>query len=231
MHLAALTMTLLTAGLGGTPAQQNEDRQPVIVSSGTAVVRLAPDRAYIVLATETLAARPSEAQARNAQAATAVRQRLKELRVPDDAIRTLSYLLNEDFEFVNNRRVSRGFRAVNQIQVRVDEIARVGEIVDGAVEAGAATVSEIRFDVKDRDAAERQALRLAVTDAKARADAMAAGAGVTLGAILRIDEGGQVEPVPRPAPMAAVRVQSAETPVSAGEIEIRAAVTFTAAIK
>jgi uncharacterized protein YggE len=185
----------------------------------------------VVLATETLAPGPAEAQQKNAQAATAVRQRLKQLRIPDEAVRTVSYSLNEEFEYTNNRRVSRGYRAVNQIQVRVDDLSRVGEIVDAAVQAGAASVSEIRFDVKDRDAAEREALRLAVADARARADAMAAGAGVALGAIVRIDEQGRPMPMPRPAAMAAVRAAAAETPVSGGEIEIHASVTLTVAIK
>ena len=198
-------------------------------------MRVTPDRAYITLATEVLAPTPSDAQQKNAAAATAVRGRLKVLRLPDDAIKTVSYSLSEDFEFTNNKRVSRGFRAVNQIEIRVDDIARVGEVVDAAVQAGAATVSNIRFDVKERAAAERQALKDAVADARARAEAMAAGAGVTLGPD-RPHRGGIRRRLSDPAPppqMAAARMAmaQADTPVSAGEIEIQAHVTLTAAIK
>jgi len=207
----------------------------MIVSSGDATVRVTPDRAFVTLATEVLAPTPSEAQQKNAAAATSVRGRLKALRLPDDAIKTVSYSLSEEYEFTNNKRVSRGFRAVNQIEIRVDEIARIGEVVDASVQAGAATVSNIRFDVKERAAAERQALKDAVADARARAEAMAAGAGVTLGPIVRIDEeSGGGYPIPRPQAMAAPRMamaEAADMPVSAGEIEIRAHVTLTAAIK
>jgi uncharacterized protein YggE len=205
----------------------------MIVSTGDATVRVTPDRAFVTLATEVLAPTPSEAQQKNATAATAVRGRLKALRLPDDVIKTVSYSLSEEYEFTNNKRVSRGFRAVNQIEIRVDEIARVGEVVDAAVQAGAATVSNIRFDVKERAAAERQALKEAVGDARARAEAMALGAGVTLGPIIMIDENGG-RPTPPPMPIAAARMamaQAADTPVSAGEIEIHAHVTLTAAIK
>ena len=134
--------------------------------------------------------------------------------------RRVSYSLSEDFEFTNNKRVSRGFHAVNQIEIRVDDIARVGEVVDAAVQAGAATVSNIRFDVKERAASERQALKEAVADARARAEAMAAGAGVTLGPIVRIEEGsGGGYPIPRPPPQMAQRMMAAQadTPVSAGD--------------
>ena len=81
---------------------------------------------------------------------------------------------------------------------------------------------------------EREALRLAVVDARARADAAAAGAGRTVDRILRIDDTRQ-PPSPRPPmPMAmAARAadQQVSTPVEPGEIEIRAQVTLTVAIK
>ena len=230
---SALVLCAATAfAQGGDPPPPAP--HPVIVSTGDATVRVTPDRAYITLATEVLAPTPSAAQQKNAAAATAVRDRLKVLRLPDDAIKTVSYSLSEDYEFTNNKRVSRGFHAVNQIEIRVDDIARVGEVVDAAVQAGAATVSNIRFDVKERAASERQALKEAVADARARAEAMAAGAGVTLGPIVRIEEGsGGGYPIPRPPPQMAQRMMAAQadTPVSAGEIEIQAHVTLTAAIK
>ena len=230
----ALVLSAATAFAQGGAPPPPPAPQAVIVSTGDATVRVTPDRAFITLATDVLAPTPSEAQQKNAAAATAVRERLKAVRLPDDSVKTVSYSLSEEYEFTSNKRVSRGFRAVNQIEIRVDDIAKVGEVVDAAVQAGAATVSNIRFDVKERAAAERQALKEAVADARARAEAMAAGAGVTLGPIVRIDEGsGGGYPVPRPQPMASARMMAAQadTPVSAGDIEIQAHVVLTAAIK
>lgn len=228
---SALVLCAATAFAQNNPPPP-PGHQPMIVSTGDATVRVAPDRAFVTLATETLAPTPSEAQQKNATAATSVRDSLKTLRLAEDAIKTVSYSLSEEYEFTNNKRVSRGFHAVNQIEIRVDDLSKVGEVVDAAVKAGAATVSNIRFDVKERAAAERQALKEAVADARARAEAMAAGAGVTLGPIIMIDENGG-RPMPPPMPMAAARMAmaQADTPVSAGEIEIQAHVTLTAAIK
>ena len=206
-------------------------REPVVVTTGEAVVRLPTDRAYLVVATETRAPKPAEAQQKNAQAMSAVMQKLAGLNLPKDAVRTLSYSLNEEYEFVDNRRVPRGYRASNAVEVRVDDLARIGELLDAAVAAGATTVREIRFDLKDRDAAERQALRLAVLDARARADAAAAGAGSAVVRVLRVEEAGRPGP-PRPMEMMAMRADAApQTPVTPGEIEIAATVTLTAAIK
>src|SRR5262249_40806954 len=111
---------------------------------------------------------------------------------------------------------------------------RPGGAIAAAVGTGATNVSNVRFDLKDREAAEREALRLAVRDARGRAEAAAAGAGVQIGGVQRIDEQ-QNQPIVRPmmaAPMA-MRAEGAQPvgPVEAGEIEIRANVTLTVWIK
>lgn len=216
------------------PGLSGSSTPPVIVTTGTSTVRVAPDRAYVTLATEATAPAPTAAQQKIAQAMAAVRARLKTAKVPDEAVKTVSYSLQEDADFVNGRRVPKGYRAANSIEVRVDDVDRVGEVLDAAVQAGANTVTAIRFDLKDRDSVERQALKLAVVDARARADALAAGAGVTIAAVVRIDEQGRAIPLPRPMAMMAMRdamPASPETPISAGEIEVQATVTLTVAIK
>jgi uncharacterized protein YggE len=203
---------------------------PTVVATGQATVRLPPDRAYLSLSTETRAPKPAEAQQRNAQAMAAVQQKLEGARLPKESVRTLAYSLDEEYDFVDNRRRSKGFRAVNTIEVRLDDITRVGEILDLAVAAGATSAQNIRFDLK----AERQALRLAVADARARAEAAAAGANATLVAVTRIEEQARAVPVPRPmtAMMRGAAADTAvETPVNAGEIEIEATVLLTATIK
>jgi uncharacterized protein len=207
---------------------------PFITTVGRATVKTAPDRAFVTVATEALAASPGAAQQQIARSMTAVRAAVKATGVPDDAVKTLSYGLQEEADYQNGRRVPRGYRARNTIEVRLDDIGRVGDVIDASVKAGANAVTDIRFDLKDRAAVERDALKRAVADAKSRADAMAAGAGVALGPIVRIDETGQMPPVPRPMEAVRVRAMAAdvpETPVSAGEIEVEATVTLTVSIK
>ena len=113
---------------------------PTVVATGQATVRLPPDRAYLTLSTETRAPKPAEAQQRNAQAMAAVQQKLEGARLAKESVRTLAYSLDEEYDFVDNRRRSKGFRAVNTIEVRLDDITRVGEILDLAVAAGATSV-------------------------------------------------------------------------------------------
>jgi uncharacterized protein YggE len=116
----------------------------------------------------------------------------------------------------------------------VDELPRVGELLEIAVAAGATTVGGVRFDLKDREAVEREALRLAVGNARQRADAAAAGAGMKVDRVLRIQEQQLVDvPPPRPL-MVGMRERVAEAaapPIEAGELEVRATVTVVSALR
>ena len=149
-----------------------------------------PDRAWITISAESRASSAREAQKRNTDAMTPVIDKLKAAGVPADAIRTVAYDVHYEWEFVNNRRVGKGYLARNTIEVRVDAIDRVEGYLGIAVGSGATALGGIRFDLKDRAKLEREALRLAVADARGKADAAAAGAGRTIDRILRIDEAG-----------------------------------------
>ena len=212
-------------------AQETAPQVPVIVTVGDAVVRRAPDLAFVTVSVETRAKNPRDAQRLNAEAMTAVQQRLTQARVPKENIRTAGYYLDQEFDMVQGRRVPREFVARNAAEVRVDEVARTGEIVDAVVQSGATSVSGIRFDLKDRDSAEREALRLAVADARSRADAAAAGAMRTVDRVIRIEDSRDAGPgFPRPM-MTMARADISQTPVEPGVIEIRARVTLTVSMK
>ena len=94
-------------------------------------------------------------------------------------------------DYTDNRRVLRGYVARNTIDIRVDAVDRIGELLEMVVTAGATSVGGVRFDLKDRGKLEREALRLAVSDARERAVAAAAGAGRSFDRILRIEEQGE----------------------------------------
>lgn len=215
-------------------AQTPPPAEPAVVVTGEGVVKAAPDVAWVTIGAESRSKSPKEAQAQNATAMSAVHEKLTGARIPKDAIRTLSVDVQQEVDWVDGRRVIRGYLARNTIEVRVDEIARVGEILDLSVGTGATSVQGLRFDIKDRASLERDALRRAVADARARAEAAAAGAGTSIGRVVRIEEPGVMR-VDQPPPMMYARAAMAEdkaaTPVAAGEIEIRARVTLTASIK
>lgn len=237
--MRAAILALMVMCIVAVPAvaqEQGREQKPVVpnvVAHGEAILKRAPDRAFVDLSVQTRSQNPKEASTANAKTMTAVQAKLKSLGLAPDAIRTQAYQLTPEYDWVNGKQVSRGYSVTNSIEVRVDNLDQLPEVIDMGIAAGATSAGAIRFDLRDRAAVERDALKSAVADARARAEAAASGAGLTIARVLSIQEGGRVE-VPPPIPMyAAVREakDSVTTPIAAGEIEIRATVTLTAELK
>jgi hypothetical protein len=230
--LSILFALALTMQSPAANAPQSEG--PVIVTTGEGVVKATPDRVWVTIAAESRAKSPRDAQRANADAMKSVLDKLKTLGLPADAIRTSGYDLQPQFDYVNGKQSLREYLARNTVEVRVDDVARAGDVLDAAVGSGATSVSGVRFDLKDRTAAERSALRQAVADARGRADAAASGAGMKVDHVVRIEE--QRVMVPEPRPMYAMARQSmvadaAAPPITPGELEVRATVSLTSSIK
>ncbi|MBW8862318.1 MAG: SIMPL domain-containing protein [Acidobacteria bacterium] len=231
--MSRMILAALLAAAATTAAFAQEPTN-VVITTGEAIVQRAPDRAFVTIASEARAKASREAQRQNADTMAAVRQRLTQAGIATDAVRTLGIDLQQEFDFPQGRRVPREYVARNTIEVRIDDLARVGDVLDAAVQAGATSSGGVRFDLRDRSGAEREALRLAVSDARARADAAAAGAGRTIDRIVKVEDT-RDSPVIIPRPMVGVMARAeagaTPTPVEAGTIEIRARVTLTASMK
>lgn len=173
------------------PAAAQVNGSPsVVVTQGEAVVKRAPDRAWLSIATETREPRAADARRRSAESMTALQAVLKATGVASDAIRTTGYILTPEMDWNNGRGTVRGYLARNRIEVRVDDLATLGDIIDAVNTSKntAVTITGPRFGLKDESAAQNDALRDAVQAALTRAQAIAAGARRSLGTIVRIEE-------------------------------------------
>lgn len=225
---ALLALVVATAPAG---AQAPAPQPSLIEVSGEGTVTAVPDQAWVRIGAESRSKISKDAQARNAEAMTAVQQKMSAIGIPKDAVRTLAIDLQMEYDYANGRQTARGYVARNTIEVRVDDFAKLGDVLDAAVGSGATSLHGLRFDVKRREALEREALQLAVANAMGRAEALATGARRSIDRVMRIEElsvnrGGE-------APVMAMRMKAedASTPVAAGELEIRAQIRLTASLK
>jgi uncharacterized protein YggE len=227
-----VTLALLSLLLGATSANAQAVDPPQVVVTGEAIVKATPDQARISIGAESRSKVSKEAQQRNADAMTAVQQKIASFGIPKDAIKTTAIDLQMEFDYNNGKQTPRGYVARNTIEVRVDDLAKLGDVLDAVVASGATTIHGLRFDIKKRDEIERSALQAAVGNAMTKAEAVAIGAKRTVDRVIRIEEsfagGGGPQPMVRQ-----FKAMSAEasTPVEAGELEIRAQVRLTVAIK
>jgi uncharacterized protein YggE len=207
---------------------------PVVTVRGEGIVRMAPDRALVRVGAESRAKDPKDAQNTNAAAMSAVLQKIAATGVPKDAVRTLVVSLQQEYDFSGGRQTPRGYLARNVVEVRVDDLSKLGDVLGASVSSGATSIQGLQFDLKERTRIEREALTRAVADATARAEAAASGARRTVDRVIRIDETAN-GPIMRPQAEFRMAAEAAAappaTPVAEGEIEIRSVVTLTAVIK
>lgn len=228
-EFVALAFLLLLS----SPAQAQNTAEPSsVVVTGEVSVTVAPDQAWVRIGTESRSKVSKEAQQRNAEVMTAVQQKLVSLGIPKDAVKTVGIDLQPEFDYNNGRQTLRGYVARNTIEVRIDDFAKVGDVLDAAVSSGATNIHGLRFDVKNRAAVEQQALQRAVASGMVKAETIAAAAKRTIDRILRIEEQ-HVGDGPQPMIERAMMRMAADaaTPVEAGEIEITAVVRLTAVIR
>jgi uncharacterized protein YggE len=131
-------------------------------------------------ATRPVALRRSSANLRNVLAA------LRGLGVADRDLRTrgVSVARRRD----RRGRKLPGYIARGGVTAVVRDVTQTGTVVDAAVAAGAASVDGPSFFIDDPQAVLRRALVAAFRDARSKAAALAAEAGLTLGQIISIRE-------------------------------------------
>jgi uncharacterized protein YggE len=122
-----------------------------------------------------------------------------------------------------------GYSASSTVHATVRDLAKAGSIVDAAVEAGANQIYGPSLRVSDNRAQYRAAIEAALDDARTRAQALAAKAGVTLGGPVAIVESGGGTPGPV-YDRAMAEAGGADVPIEPGVDEIAATLTVTYAI-
>jgi uncharacterized protein len=237
MRKSMIVLSLSAAmgsGLGPRAADAQvptPDSPRVIQVSARATVQRAPDRAVVQLAVETLAETAADATASNAATMERVLGALRQLGIPEARIRTTRIELHPRYDHRREavQPVIIAYQAVNQVVVRLDDIAQVGRVIDAAVAAGANRVTGISFELSDPDAAYHEALRIAVGRARAEAQVVADALDETLGPPLQVSTGGLQLPPPQ-ARMEAMRMEmdvAPVTPVQPGELDVHATVSIT----
>jgi hypothetical protein len=232
-------LLLLLALLLPAPLRAQEPGPPNTVTvSATGVVQREPDRAKLLLSVESFAGTAQEAAARNAERMDALLAALRRVGLDPDDIRTVSYSLDPEYDFRQDAprqpgedRII-GYRARNTVEVTIDAIDRVGTIIDAAIQAGANRVLGISFELRDPDAARREAIAIAVGKARAEAEAVAAAVGRPLGPVLSVSTTGSF---PVPVPMyrmdAVQAARAVATPIEPGTLEVAASITIVYALE
>lgn len=179
---------------GGPPAA----RERTIVVTGEGSVDATPDRATVAFSVIVQRPTAQEAQQQNAATMAQVVSKIVAAGIPQTAIRTTTVSLYPQHRpDQGGQGPITGYQSINRVVVTIDDISRVGQMIDAGVGAGANGVDSVTWTLRDATAYRTQALRIAVQNAQATATAIASAAGVGGLRLLRIEQVGAIV-IPRP---------------------------------
>ena len=225
---ASLALAVAAATWLAAPAMAQVP-PPAISVTGEATVSVPPDQAQIDGGVTSDAKTAREASDANNAAMGKVLLALKGAGIDEKDYQTSRLSLQP--QYAPNRSGPSpvvGYRASNRVTVKLRDVAKVANIVDVLVGAGANELGGINFMVSQASKLLDDAREKAIADARRKAEIYAKAAGVALGEPLNIsEEGGSGPPVFRSkmAPMAA------GAPVAQGEETLSVSVSVSWAIK
>ncbi|MCR3882918.1 SIMPL domain-containing protein [Methanotrichaceae archaeon M04Ac] len=222
-------IVLLASGSSSLGADDGSDVSTLAVS-GTGEATADADIVTIVLGVQTRDESAAAAVAENGRMMVDAIEALKAAGVPEEEIKTSRFSISPTRDWIDGRLSDKVvFEVNNQITFTLDlaDEMDIGAFLDAAVGAGANTVESVTFALQDPKPVQEEALVEAVVDAMGKAGVISQAAGVSLGRVLSISEGGY-----SPIPMAESRAYlaadaSAMTPIVPGDVMVTATVTIT----
>ncbi|MBP5083586.1 MAG: SIMPL domain-containing protein [Methanomicrobium sp.] len=238
--LVMLIAAALTVGI----ASAAEPNEKVITVSGTGKVTTSPDTVIISVAVETENTDSQKAQKENADKMAQCINALKSIGITDSEMKTTGYTMysyksGSDSIFGGDKTI---YHVRNTIQIKTSKIDLAGKIIDTATSNGANNVNSVRFTLSDEKSQEMRdsALKAAVAQARADADAVASAMGISIVGVYYVNVGSSYTPMVyaetamyKSAAMATGSMDEAvrATPIESSDVDVTASVSVAYIIR
>jgi len=204
--------------------------------SGEGKVVAKPDIAKISLSIVTDALTSKTAQDENSKKSKTVTDYLKKQNIDDKDIKTTGYNIYPQYKYpqYGGQPTITGYQVNQSMEIRIRDLDKVSNILDGIVASGTNQVSQLSFEIDNPDALKSEARAKAIADAKSKANELKSQVGISLGKIINFSENTSGYPVPiyMKAELDGRGGMGGGGPsVPAGENEITVSVTITYQIK
>lgn len=204
-----------------------EEYVPTISVTGEGVVEAPPDSATISVGVVSRDKDATKVQGDNAKAATKIINSIVALGIDRKNIRTGNYNFRQNFRNdENNRRVFDCYEVTNTITISVNDLNKVGKVIDAALSNGANEIDSLNFGLRDREKFQSEALRLAVLDAQKKAEIAAAALGKAIVGVrsVSINSASIVAPRSEKLMMMSSNDRAFDTPIESGTLSCSASV-------
>ena len=170
----------------------------VITVSGKGTIYTKPDLATVTFSVNSEAKEVSVALEDNSKKMNAVISFLKEQGIGEKDLKTTSFNIYPRYEYRKaepeiypyppGKRVLAGFDVRQSLQVKIRDLSKVGEILDGATKRGANIVGNLGFTIENLEKYKEEAREEAIKQAKEKAKKIASQLGVHLERIVDFSE-------------------------------------------
>ncbi|KAF2511520.1 MULTISPECIES: SIMPL domain-containing protein [Flavobacterium] len=219
-----LTIMFMTMSYG-----QEIKQIPLINVNGEGKVKVAPDQVCISATVETKGNNAKDVKKQNDEKMDAVLKFIKKMNIPTADFKTKQVALNPQYDYEKKKT---SYNATQTVEIVVKDLSKYDELMEGLVQQGINRIDRVSFESSKEAQLQAEARKLAMKDAKAKAEDYVSVLGQKIGKAFTISDNSQVY---HPQPVyAAMRMKESADSMGAsnetlaiGEIEITANVSVS----
>jgi uncharacterized protein len=206
-RLALLVVILCAPCLAASWSARAEELNRTLSVSGVGEVEAAPDQAFVDLGIEARKQTLEEARAEVNGRVEAMLALTRKLRLDPDSVAATRISVRPEYDWDPSRRERRflGYYVSRQVAVDLRDLEKLGPLLEGAIDLGVNQINDPRLDSTRRREHEREALALAVADAKLNAETLARAAGGKVGRVRAMSAASSTNVPPMPYQMMEAR--------------------------
>ena len=180
--------------------QDIESRNTINVG-GKGEIYAKPDLGIIDLSVITEAKTVEKAMSENTKKMNDVINFVKNQGIEEKDLKTVSFNIYPRYEYRNpeseneiysysssKRRVLIGYEITQQLEVKIRNLEKIGQIIEGATDAGVNDVGDLYFIIDNKEEYKKQARNQAIEKAKVKAEELASQLGIRLVRIVSFSE-------------------------------------------
>ncbi|RJQ65511.1 MAG: DUF541 domain-containing protein [Desulfobacteraceae bacterium] len=206
---------------------------PTLTVSGTGEISAAPDMAVVQLGAVAQNENAADAQKQVNRIVGSILDAVKAEGIAQEKMATAELTLSPVYERISRLPPDQpnlprivGYQASNVVRIEIDQMNKIGDVIDAGIRAGANRLEGLFFELRDDTRFRKQALQQAVLNAREKAGGIAETLKLRIVKILEITEEGvrTVRPQFRIQKLDMMAAES--TPIQPGRTQVNASVAI-----
>lgn len=215
-----------------TEAQEQKSAIPQVCVAGEGKIKVRPDQAVLNVSIETKGAKAIDVKKENDIAVDRVLQLIKKMNLPKEDVMTQNVTLYPNYDYEKKKH---SYVATQTISIQLKDLSKYAELSEGLVDAGVNRIDNIEFKSSKLKALQSEARKMAIKDAKLKAEDYVNALGQKMGKAITVNDNSQVSyPMPMYKNMMQASMsngdQAQSETLAIGEIEIVANVSVCFAL-